>query len=82
MVKATYRLDMNVDTCKKFIATFNQDNNSSIESSCESGNLVIVINDLKISSLYNITDDILRNLSTFEKIYEKNRWITDLCLPH
>lgn len=71
MVKATYRLDMNVDTCKKFIATFNQDNNSSIESSCESGNLVIVINDLKISSLYNITDDILRNLSTFEKIYEK-----------
>lgn len=62
---------MNIDACKKFIETFNQDNDSSIHASCENKNLVIVINDLKISSLYNITDDIIRNLNTFEKIYEK-----------
>ena len=70
-MKATYNFPMDEQLCAKFIATFNQDNNSTIDTKCKDGNLVIVIKDLKISSLYNITDDILRNLSTFEKIYEK-----------
>jgi hypothetical protein len=70
-VKATYRINMEAGLCENFITTFNQDNDKSITAHCEDGNLVIIINDLKISSLYNMTDDILRNLGTFEKIYEK-----------
>lgn len=70
-MRATYIFPMDEELCVKFMSTFNQDNDSTINTKCEDGTLVIVINDLKISSLYNITDDILRNLSTFEKIYEK-----------
>ena len=70
-MKATYEFDMEADPCVKFIATFNQDNDSTITAKCINEKLVIVIRDLKISSLYNITDDILRNLIIFEKIYEK-----------
>ena len=70
-MKATYSFHMDKGLCEKFIATFNQDNDGTINAHCEDQKLVIVIDDLKISSLYNMTDDILRNLSTFEKIYEK-----------
>ncbi|WP_337859974.1 KEOPS complex subunit Pcc1 [Ferroplasma sp.] len=55
--------------CTALYNSLIQDNDQDIEMECKEGQLVIKIKNAKISSIYNLVDDIIRDYETFKKIY-------------
>ncbi len=58
------------DHCKELYNSLVQDNNGDITMECNNNKILIKIKNVKISSIYNLIDDIIRDYETFKKIEE------------
>ena len=58
------------DHCKELYNSLIQDNNQDIIMECNNNKMFIKIKNVKISSIYNLIDDIIRDYETFKKIEE------------
>ncbi len=58
------------DHCKELYNSLVQDNNGDITMECNDNKIFIKIKNVKISSIYNLIDDIIRDYETFKKIEE------------
>ena len=58
------------DHCKELYNSLIQDNNQDIIMECNDNKMFIKIKNVKISSIYNLIDDIIRDYETFKKIEE------------
>ena len=58
------------DHCKELYNSLIQDNNQDIIMECNDNKIFIKIKNVKISSIYNLIDDIIRDYETFKKIEE------------
>ena len=56
--------------CNALYNSLIQDNNQDITMKCEDSKLIIKIINVKISSIYNLVDDIIRDYETFKKVGE------------
>jgi hypothetical protein len=56
--------------CKELYNSLIQDNNQDITMECNDNKMFIKIKNAKISSIYNLIDDIVRDYETFKKIEE------------
>ncbi|EQB73429.1 MAG: hypothetical protein AMDU4_FER2C00073G0075 [Ferroplasma sp. Type II] len=56
--------------CNALYNSLIQDNNQDIAMKCEDNKLIIKIINVKISSIYNLVDDIIRDYETFKKVGE------------
>ncbi len=56
--------------CNALYNSLIQDNNQDITMKCEDNKLIIKIINVKISSIYNLVDDIIRDYETFKKVGE------------
>jgi len=63
-------VDVDPETCEMIRKSLNPDNDPNITMVCSGGKLSVNVRNLKISSLYNITDDILRCYETSKKIVD------------
>jgi hypothetical protein len=58
------------DHCKELYNSLIQDNNQDIIMECNDNKIFIMIKNAKITSIYNLIDDIIRDYETFKKIEE------------
>ncbi len=58
------------DACEIIVKSLNPDNDPNISMECADGKIKVQVRNLKIASLYNITDDILRCYETSKKIVD------------
>ncbi len=58
------------DHCKELYNSLIQDNNQDIIMECNDNQIFIMIKNAKITSIYNLIDDIIRDYETFKKIEE------------
>jgi hypothetical protein len=56
--------------CNELYNSLIQDNNQDIIMECNDNKIFIKIKNVKISSIYNLIDDIVRDYETFKKIEE------------
>ncbi|WMT51963.1 MAG: KEOPS complex subunit Pcc1 [Ferroplasma sp.] len=56
--------------CNELYNSLIQDNNQDISMECNDNKIIIEIKNAKISSIYNLIDDIVRDYETFKKIEE------------
>ncbi len=60
--------DLTAEECKTVRDSLKPDNKEEITAECIAGTLVVRIRKLGISSLYNVTDDIIRCVEISKKI--------------
>ena len=58
------------DHCKELYNSLIQANNQDITMECTDNKIFIIIKNVKITSIYNLIDDIIRDYETFKKIEE------------
>jgi hypothetical protein len=58
------------ENCEALYNSLIQDNNQDILMECSKGKLIIKIVNVKITSIYNLIDDIIRDYETYKKISE------------
>jgi hypothetical protein len=56
--------------CNELYNSLIQDNDKDITMECNDNKIFIKIKNVKISSIYNLIDDIVRDYETFKKIEE------------
>lgn len=56
--------------CNELYNSLIQDNDKDITMECNDNKILIKIKNVKISSIYNLIDDIVRDYETFKKIEE------------
>ena len=56
--------------CNELYHSLIQDNDKDITMECNDNKIFIKIKNVKISSIYNLIDDIVRDYETFKKIEE------------
>ena len=63
-------ITINEEHCNELYNSLIQDNNQDITMECNDNKIFIKIKNAKISSIYNLIDDIVRDYETFKKIEE------------
>ncbi len=61
-------IEISTDCCRELYDSLMPDNNDLIKMQCSDKSLDILIKDAKISSIYNLVDDFIRDYETFIKI--------------
>jgi membrane-bound inhibitor of C-type lysozyme len=61
-------ISIDEENCNELYNSLVQDNDNNIEMQCSNNSLTIKIKNAKISSIYNLVDDILRDYETYKKI--------------
>ena len=57
--------------CEKLMAAIGPDNDDTIMMECVDRHLKIEIRDLKITSAYNVVDDLIRSYEVFKKLIDE-----------
>ncbi|AGO61418.1 MULTISPECIES: KEOPS complex subunit Pcc1 [Ferroplasma] len=63
-------ISIDEDNCNALYNSLIQDNNQDIEMECTNNKLIIKIINVKLSSIYNLVDDIIRDYETYKKVGE------------
>ncbi len=63
-------ISIDVNNCNSLMLSLSPDNDENIDIKCYDQNIVIKIKNLKMQSLYNVIDDILRDYDTWLKMNE------------
>ncbi|SMD31005.1 hypothetical protein [Picrophilus oshimae] len=66
------KISMDTENCNSLMMALSPDNDETIEIRCREKKIDINIKNLKMQSLYNIIDDILRDYETWLKMNEIN----------
>ncbi len=61
-------IEIDEDRCMDLYYSLLSDNDENIFMQCSDGKIEINIKNLKLTSIYNIAEDILRNYEVFSKI--------------
>ncbi len=63
-------ISIDEENCPALYNSLVQDNNQDIKMKCENNKLIIKIINVKLSSIYNLVDDIVRDYETYKKVSE------------
>ena len=63
-------ISIDEDNCNALYNSLIQDNTQDIEMECTNNKLIIKIINVKLSSIYNLVDDIIRDYETYKKVGE------------
>jgi hypothetical protein len=63
-------MSIDEENCLALYNSLIQDNNQDIIMKCENNKLIIKIINVKLSSIYNLIDDIVRDYETYKKVSE------------
>jgi len=63
-------ISIDEENCSALYNSLIQDNNQDIKMKCEKNKLTIKIINVKLSSIYNLIDDIVRDYETYKKVSE------------
>ncbi|MEM0140020.1 MAG: KEOPS complex subunit Pcc1 [Ferroplasma sp.] len=61
-------IQISTDSCQELFNSLVQDNDENISMECQNNSIIIKIKNAKLSSIYNLVDDFVRDYETFEKI--------------